>query len=52
MIDFVSIFRNLPGYLGWVVLEAEQEPAKANPMQCSTKGFGNLKTHLQQAGLS
>ncbi len=51
MIDFLPIFRNLPGYSGWVVLEAEQDPAKANPFQYASRGYANLKTYLQQAGL-
>jgi sugar phosphate isomerase/epimerase len=50
-IDFVSIFRNLPGYSGWVVLEAEQDPAKANPFEYASRGYANLTAHLQQAGL-
>jgi inosose dehydratase len=50
-IDFVSIFRNLPGYSGWVVLEAEQDPAKANPFTYASRGYANLITYLQQAGL-
>ncbi|WP_419758543.1 myo-inosose-2 dehydratase [Acidisoma sp.] len=50
-IDFVSIFRSLPGYEGWVVLEAEQDPAKANPFEYASRGYANLTTFLQQAGL-
>jgi inosose dehydratase len=51
MIDFVSIFRNLSGYAGWVVLEAEQDPAKANPFEYASRGYANLTRYLQQAGL-
>jgi inosose dehydratase len=50
-IDFVSIFRSLPGYDGWVVLEAEQDPAKANPFIYASRGYANLTSYLQQAGL-
>jgi inosose dehydratase len=50
-IDFVSIFRNLPGYSGWVVLEAEQDPEKANPFEYATRGLANLKTYLREGGL-
>ena len=34
-IDFLSIFSVLEdtGYEGWVVVEAEQDPAKANPLE-------------------
>lgn len=51
MIDFVSIFRALEGYSGWVILEAEQDPAKANPFQYATLGLANLKTYLRAGGL-
>ena len=50
-IDFVSIFRSLPGYSGWVVLEAEQDPAKANPFKYATMGYANLTSYLKQAEL-
>lgn len=50
-IDFVSIFRALPGYSGWVVLEAEQDPAKANPLQHATLGYANLRSYLREGGL-
>lgn len=50
-IDFVSIFRALPGYAGWVVLEAEQDPAKANPLQYATLGYANLRRYLRDGGL-
>jgi inosose dehydratase len=50
-IDFVRIFRNLPGYAGWVVLEAEQDPAKANPFDYASRGYANLTSYLSQAGL-
>lgn len=51
MIDFAPIFRNLPDYSGWVVLEAEQDPAKANPFEYASKGYANLTRYLHQAGL-
>jgi myo-inosose-2 dehydratase len=51
MIDFVSIFRALSGYSGWVVLEAEQDPAKANPFKYASLGLANLKTYLRAGGL-
>src|SRR5439155_6639788 len=31
MVDYVSVFKELPGYSGWVVVEAEQDPKKAEP---------------------
>jgi sugar phosphate isomerase/epimerase len=50
-IDFLGVFRNLPGYSGWVVLEAEQDPAKANPFEYASRGYANLTSTLSQAGL-
>jgi len=52
MIDFVSVFRNLPGYAGWVVVEAEQDPEKADPATYAKLGCANLKRFLAEAGLS
>ena len=51
MIDFAAVFRELPGYSGWVVLEAEQDPAKANPLVYTTKGYAHLRDMLAGAGL-
>ena len=50
-IDFVSVFRNLPHYSGWVVIEAEQDPERANPLQYATLGYRNLVGYLAAAGL-
>lgn len=50
-IDFVSVFRQLHGYEGWVVVEAEQDPAKANPLKYATLGYRNLVGFLAEAGL-
>lgn len=38
-VDFAPIFRILEesGYEGWVVVEAEQDPAKANPLEYAIK---------------
>ena len=38
-VDFGPIFRILEdaGYEGWVVVEAEQDPAKANPLEYALK---------------
>ncbi|MBE7212455.1 MAG: myo-inosose-2 dehydratase, partial [Gluconacetobacter diazotrophicus] len=51
-IDYVSVFRELPFYAGWVVVEAEQDPAKANPLRYATTGFNNLVGFLAEAGLA
>jgi len=42
-VAFDRVFRELRGYSGWVVLEAEQDPDKANPKEYAAKGFAELK---------
>lgn len=49
-IDFVGVFKALPEYSGWVVIEAEQDPDKANPKTYVTMGYNNLKRFLKEAG--
>lgn len=49
-IDFVGVFKALPTYSGWVILEAEQDPVKANPKKYVTMGVANLKRFLKEAG--
>jgi myo-inosose-2 dehydratase len=51
MVDFVSVFRELPGYTGWVVIEAEQDPKKAHPLTYAKMGYANLTRFLTEAGL-
>ena len=52
-IDFASVLRALTpsGYAGWLVVEAEQDPAKAPPLVYARKGFAHLKTAMADAGL-
>lgn len=50
-IDFPAMFAELRGYEGWVVVEAEQDPAKAHPATYARLGFGNLERYLKEAGL-
>ncbi len=50
-INFAAVFRQLPGYAGWVVVEAEQDPARANPLHYATLGHRNVVAALQEAGL-
>ena len=50
-VDFVSVLRELRGYSGWVVIEAEQDPAVANPLHYATLGRRNLARMLAEAGL-
>lgn len=42
-VPFAAVFRELRGYSGWVVLEAEQDPDKADPFTYATLGLRNLR---------
>ncbi len=50
-VDFAAVFRALPGYDRWVVIEAEQDPAVANPLEYARKGYAHLTRVLAEAGL-
>jgi myo-inosose-2 dehydratase len=50
-VDYPAVFRELPGYAGWVVVEAEQDPAKAHPLTYAKLGYKNLRGYLADAGL-
>ncbi|WP_181708619.1 myo-inosose-2 dehydratase [Chthonobacter rhizosphaerae] len=50
-VDYVSVFRQIPDYDGWVVIEAEQDPEKANPYHYVSMGYRNLTGFLREAGL-
>ncbi len=50
-IDFVRVLRCLHGYSGWIVIEAEQDPARANPLAYAALGRRNLTRMLAAAGL-
>jgi inosose dehydratase len=52
MIDYVPILRELAGYSGWVVVEAEQDPEKAEPAKYAAFGYNNVKWFLGEAGLT
>jgi inosose dehydratase len=47
-IDFVPIFEALAGggFEGWLIVEAEQDPAKANPLEYALKARGYLREVL------
>jgi inosose dehydratase len=40
------------GYSGWIVVEAEQDPAKAPPHAYSKKGFEHIQEVCRAADLS
>ena len=52
-IDFRSFIKVLAeiDYQGWVVVEAEQDPAKANPFEYSMMGYQYLTEALNDAGI-
>ena len=50
-VDYVNLFKAMRDYSGWVVIEAEQDPEKANPKTYVTMGYNNLKRFLSEAGL-
>lgn len=50
-VDYVSVFRAVPDYAGWVVIEAEQDPVKADPKRYVAMGYRNLVRFLDEAGL-
>jgi inosose dehydratase len=45
-VPFAEVFAALPGYSGWVVLEAEQDPQVADPRTYATLGYRNLRELL------
>src|SRR5438045_8328754 len=48
VIDFVAVLEALggAGYEGWLVVEAEQDPAKANPLEYALKARAYLREAL------
>jgi myo-inosose-2 dehydratase len=52
VVDFAAVFRELAGYEGWVVLEAEQDPKKAPTLAYAKAGVAHLKSTLAAAGFA
>ena len=50
-VDYPAVFREFSGYSGWIVVEAEQDPAKAHPLTYAKLGYKNLRGYLADAGL-
>ena len=52
-IDFQAVTDKLKamGYAGWIVVEAEQDPAKAPPFAYSQKGYAHILEVCARAGL-
>jgi len=53
-IDYPAILKVLAeqGYSGWLVVEAEQDPKKAEPLTYATMGFRNLSRLARDAGFT
>ncbi len=51
MVDFAGVLAELPGYAGWLVVEAEQDPVKANPLTYARLGHRELARCATRAGL-
>jgi inosose dehydratase len=47
----LQILKNI-NYSGWLVVEAEQDPKKANPFEYAKKGFKYLSKIAKDCGLS
>jgi inosose dehydratase len=52
MLDYRGLLAPLAerGYEGWLVVEAEQDPAKAEPLTYATMGCRNLDRAARAAG--
>jgi inosose dehydratase len=52
-LDFAAVMRALAdiGYAGWIVVEAEQDPAKADPRAYAALGLATLERASAAAGL-
>ena len=53
-IDYLSLFIAIreAEYNGWLVVEAEQDPAIAEPLAYAKLGFNNIQRFAQKAGLN
>ncbi len=53
-VDYAAVLAPLAkaGYAGWLVVEAEQDPAKAHPLTYARMGFEYLKKTAPTAGLA
>lgn len=54
MVDYASVLPIIAksGYSGWLVVEAEQDPAKAHPLTYAKMGYRNLSKLAEEAGFS
>ncbi|TNE64372.1 MAG: myo-inosose-2 dehydratase [Alphaproteobacteria bacterium] len=54
MVEYAPVMQVLKSvdYAGWLVVEAEQDPAKANPLEYAIKGYHALVAYAREAGLA
>jgi myo-inosose-2 dehydratase len=50
-VDFACVFRELRPYAGWLVLEAEQDPKRADPLTYASLGYRNLRRLVAETPL-
>jgi inosose dehydratase len=52
-LDYAAVMRAMKaiGYQGWIIVEAEQDPAKADPRQFQGMGLETLRKEARAAGL-
>jgi inosose dehydratase len=53
-VDYPTLLGRLndAGYAGWLVVEAEQDPARAHPLTYASLGYANLKRLAEAAGFT
>ena len=53
-VDFAAALQPLrtAGYAGWMIVEAEQDPAKANPLDYARQGYAHLRETAQHLGFT
>jgi inosose dehydratase len=51
-VDFTAALSPVREHNGWMVVEAEQDPAKANPLTYARKGYTHLKAVLTELGVT
>jgi inosose dehydratase len=51
-VDFIAALGPVAeaGYAGWLIVEAEQDPARAHPLTYARKGYANLRVAAEQVG--
>jgi inosose dehydratase len=51
-VDFEAALKPIAeaGYSGWLIVEAEQDPAKAHPLTYAKKGYATLRTAAEKVG--